>query len=75
MSGRPELLNPEGLRLDGRRPNELRVISSKLGQHSVADGSAFLEMGQTRVMCLVFGPHEVSTDAASLNGNSHEWLD
>ena len=53
-----DLLNPEGLRIDGRRPNELRRIECKLGVHSGADGSAFVQMGQTQVLCLVYGPHE-----------------
>jgi hypothetical protein len=48
-----------GLRVDGRRANELRKISAKLGVLGQADGSAYLEMGNTKVLAAVYGPHEV----------------
>eukprot|EP00614_Pseudopedinella_elastica_P023602 CAMPEP_0172637212 /NCGR_PEP_ID=MMETSP1068-20121228/207838_1 /TAXON_ID=35684 /ORGANISM="Pseudopedinella elastica, Strain CCMP716" /LENGTH=230 /DNA_ID=CAMNT_0013449803 /DNA_START=5 /DNA_END=694 /DNA_ORIENTATION=+ len=48
-----------GLRIDGRRAGEMRQIQIKLGLGGNHDGSAYLEMGQTRVMAQVFGPHEV----------------
>ena len=44
-----ELLSPEGLRQDGRRPRELRkldFVSDILGN---ADGSAVFELGNTKV--------------------------
>ncbi|KAL7749062.1 Exosome non-catalytic core component [Sorochytrium milnesiophthora] len=55
---RVEILSPEGLRVDGRRPNDLRKISSKVGVISLADGSAYLEMGNTKVLAAVYGPRE-----------------
>lgn len=59
MSGRREILSPEGLRLDGRRPGELRTLNSKLGCIPQADGSASLSMGNTRVIVTINGPREV----------------
>eukprot|EP01098_Paradermamoeba_levis_P008470 TRINITY_DN3512_c0_g1_i1.p1 TRINITY_DN3512_c0_g1~~TRINITY_DN3512_c0_g1_i1.p1 ORF type:complete len:245 (-),score=63.69 TRINITY_DN3512_c0_g1_i1:206-940(-) len=55
-----ELLSPEGLRTDGRRPNELRNIKCKLGILSKADGSAYYQQGNTKVIVAVYGPREVS---------------
>ncbi|XP_067005469.1 exosome complex component RRP41 [Anabrus simplex] len=53
------LLSDQGLRLDGRRPNELRKIRCKLGVFSQPDGSAYLEQGNTKVLAAVYGPHEI----------------
>ena len=48
-----------GLRVDGRRKSELRRIQCKLGNIQQADGSAFLEHGNTKVLATVYGPHDV----------------
>lgn len=54
-----ELYSPEGLRLDGRRWNELKSFSIKVGTHpNAADGSLYVQQGNTKVMCLVEGPVE-----------------
>ncbi|KAG0048536.1 Exosome complex component RRP41 [Gryganskiella cystojenkinii] len=55
---RVELLSPEGLRVDGRRPAELRKITSTTAVLSQADGSAYLEHGNTKVLAAVYGPRE-----------------
>lgn len=55
-----ELLSDQGLRLDGRRPDELRNIRCRLGVFSQADGSAYIEQGNTKVLATVYGPHQVS---------------
>ena len=55
----PELLNAEGRRIDGRRLDELRSISMKVGPLTRADGSAFVEWGENKVMAAVYGPREV----------------
>lgn len=47
------------LRADGRSPGEMRKMYCKLGVFSQADGSAYLEIGQTRVLAAVYGPHEI----------------
>lgn len=46
------------LRLDGRRWNELRRISAQISTQSASDGSSYLEMGNTKVLCTVTGPSE-----------------
>lgn len=48
-----------GLRVDGRRPPELRKLQCKLGVFQQADGSAFMEQGNTKVLATVYGPHDV----------------
>nr|CAG4641960.1 EOG090X0BHT [Eurycercus lamellatus] len=58
MSG-SEFLSDQGLRLDGRKPNELRRIRCSLGIFAQADGSAYLEQGNTKVLAAVYGPHEI----------------
>lgn len=54
-----EYVSPEGLRLDGRRPMEMRQIRAQIGAVSSADGSAVFEMGNTKVIAAVYGPREV----------------
>lgn len=44
-----EYISPEGLRLDGRRPKELRQLACQFGVLAKADGSATFEMGNTKV--------------------------
>ena len=48
-----------GLRLDGRRPSETRRIKGRFGLFDSVDGSAYLEMGNTKVVAAVYGPREV----------------
>ncbi|GBG88023.1 hypothetical protein CBR_g46394 [Chara braunii] len=54
-----EYVSPEGLRLDGRRPPELRQLRCEVGVLESADGSACFQMGNTKVMAVVYGPHEI----------------
>lgn len=56
-----DLLTDQGLRLDGRRANELRKIRCKLGVFDQPDGSAYLEQGNTKVLAAVYGPHQVGS--------------
>lgn len=44
------------LRLDGRRWNELRRLHAQVSTQAAADGSSYLEMGNTKVICTVTGP-------------------
>lgn len=46
------------LRVDGRRWNELRRLNAQIRTQAAADGSSYLEMGHTKVMCVVTGPTE-----------------
>ncbi|KAJ2802180.1 Exosome non-catalytic core component [Coemansia guatemalensis] len=70
---RQELLSPEGLRVDGRRANELRRILCRASVLNTADGSAYYEQGNTKVLVAVYGPREprfrgpVQHDLATIN--------
>lgn len=68
------------LRVDGRRWNELRRLHAQIRTQDAADGSSYLEMGHTKVMCVVTGPSEqqqqqrrgggqAQKDAAAVNVN------
>ena len=63
-------MSPEGLRVDGRRPDEIRKIRCKLGILTRADGSAYYEQGNTKVIAAIYGPREVLL-FSSLNLNLH----
>ncbi|KAI8823982.1 ribosomal protein S5 domain 2-type protein [Fimicolochytrium jonesii] len=73
MSSRVEIVSPEGLRVDGRRPLELRRVLTRIGVLSQADGSAYVEQGNTKVLAAVYGPREpvkrsgVQHDRAHMN--------
>lgn len=55
-------LYSEGLRVDGRRFDELRHFSCRLGTHAkAADGSSLVEMGTSQVVATVSGPQEPSS--------------
>ncbi|MCX6803302.1 MAG: exosome complex exonuclease Rrp41 [Candidatus Diapherotrites archaeon] len=45
-------------RVDGRKMDELRPLSIKVGVLPNAQGSAYLEWGQNKVYAAVFGPRE-----------------
>jgi len=53
-----ELINKQGLRIDGRRPDQLRPIKIEAGVLKQADGSAYLEWGGNKVLAAVYGPRE-----------------
>ncbi|PKS08349.1 hypothetical protein jhhlp_005293 [Lomentospora prolificans] len=59
------------LRVDGRRWNELRRLNGQIRTQHASDGSSYLEMGHTKVMCVVTGPHEAPRKGgASQSGNA-----
>ena len=58
---RSEFLSPEGLRVDGRRAGEIRRLRCRMGAQRQADGSAYVEQGNTKVLVTVRGPHEGSS--------------
>jgi hypothetical protein len=62
-----EYLSPEGLRIDGRRPKELRKIQCNLGIFSKADGSAYFQQGNTKAIAAVYGPREVFVKSKALH--------
>jgi exosome complex component RRP41 len=60
MNEKPEkLIDKKGLRLDGRKPDELRPIKLEVGIISNADGSAYIEQGKNKILAGVYGPREV----------------
>ena len=55
-----EILSLAGLRVDGRRPDELRTLRHSFGVNPEADGSVFYEQGLNKLIVNVHGPHEPS---------------
>lgn len=49
----------KGKRLDGRKPDEMRPVKMKVGVIPQADGSAEIEMGDTKAIAAVYGPKKV----------------
>lgn len=53
-----KFIDENGLRIDGRRPDELRHIKIEAGVLENADGSAYVEFGKNKVLAAVYGPRE-----------------
>jgi exosome complex component RRP41 len=53
-----KLLDENGRRVDGRRPDEMRPLKIEAGVLKRADGSAYVEMGQNKILAAVYGPRE-----------------
>ena len=67
MSEKPEkLINKKGLRLDGRKTDELRPLKIEVGILSNADGSAYIEHGKNKILAAAFGPREMHPKHLSL---------
>ncbi len=72
-----KLVSEEGIRIDGRRFDELRPLKIEIGVLDKSDGSAYVELGKTKVFAAVFGPKEVHPkhlalpDRAILNCRYH----
>ncbi|MEM7819238.1 MAG: exosome complex exonuclease Rrp41 [Candidatus Aenigmatarchaeota archaeon] len=54
-----EKLIKDGIRLDGRRFDEIRPIEAKVGVIKNADGSALFKLGNTVAVAGVYGPRKV----------------
>ncbi len=52
------LVDKKGLRLDGRKLDELRPVKMEVGVIPNADGSAYLEQGRNKILVGVYGPKE-----------------
>lgn len=65
--------SPSTCRADGRdAASDLRPCYVRMGPVSAASGSAFLEVGLTKVVCSVFGPRaNAAADGFSGRGNLH----
>ena len=60
MSKKSEkLIDKKGLRLDGRKADELRPVKLEVGVLSNADGSAYIEHGKNKILAGVYGPKEM----------------
>jgi exosome complex component RRP41 len=56
---KPEkLIDKKGIRIDGRKVDELRPVKMQVGVLPNADGSAYLEQGRNKVLVGVYGPKE-----------------
>ncbi|KAI7888109.1 ribosomal protein S5 domain 2-type protein [Mucor mucedo] len=62
------LLNSENKRLDDRGVEDVRPIFLKTGLVTQASGSAYIEVGNTKVTCAVYGPRQLKKAAFSRNG-------
>jgi len=49
----------DGIRIDGRKKDELRDIKIEVGVLKRADGSAYVEWGMNKVYVAVYGPREL----------------
>lgn len=59
MMEKHEKLIVDGKRLDGRGPEEMRPLKIQAGVLKRADGSAYVEMGNNKVLAAVYGPREL----------------
>ena len=56
---KPEkLIDKKGIRLDGRKLDELRPVKMEVGVIPNANGSAYLEQGKNKILVGVYGPKE-----------------
>jgi exosome complex component RRP41 len=53
-----KLIDKKGIRLDGRKLDELRPVKIEVGVLPNADGSAYLEQGKNKILVGVYGPKE-----------------
>lgn len=59
---RPALMDSTGKRADGREPGDLRKIRIDAGVLNRAEGSAYIEWGNNKVMVAVYGPRDAGSD-------------
>ncbi|QOJ78137.1 exosome complex exonuclease Rrp41 [Infirmifilum lucidum] len=55
-----KLLDENGRRVDGRLPDEMRRLRIEAGVLRNADGSAYVELGNNKVISAVYGPREAT---------------
>ena len=68
MNEKPEkLIDKKGIRLDGRKADELRPVKLQVGVLPNADGSAYVEHGKNKILVGVFGPREMHPKHLSLS--------
>jgi exosome complex component RRP41 len=64
------LINEQGIRLDGRKIDELRPVKIEVGILKNADGSAYIQFGKNKIMAAVYGPKEVHPKHSALPDRS-----
>eukprot|EP01080_Neovahlkampfia_damariscottae_P007099 gene7099-11262_t len=57
-----QILTKDGIRLDQRKPTQFRNVFVRCGMTKSARGSAYLELNNTKVMCTVYGPSNVTDE-------------
>ena len=53
-----KLVDKKGLRLDGRKLDEMRPVKMQVGVLPNADGSAYIEQGRNKILVGVYGPKD-----------------
>ncbi|PUA32116.1 MAG: exosome complex exonuclease Rrp41 [Candidatus Terraquivivens tikiterensis] len=66
QTARPKLIDENGRRLDGRGPTDLRPLRIEVSVLEKSDGSAYVELGKTKVFAAVYGPKEAHPKHLSL---------
>jgi exosome complex component RRP41 len=54
-----KLIDKNGIRVDGRKLDELRQVKLEVDVLGNADGSAYIEQGKNKILAAVYGPHEI----------------
>ncbi|MFQ6065179.1 MAG: exosome complex exonuclease Rrp41 [Candidatus Bathyarchaeia archaeon] len=54
-----KLIDKKGIRVDGRKLDELRPVKLEVCVLGNADGSAYIEQGKNKILAAVYGPHEI----------------
>lgn len=60
-----EVISPEGLRNDGRRAENSRSLLISKSLFTAADGSAFVKLGNTNVVAMVYTQSPAKTHTAT----------
>lgn len=66
MSEKRKLIDESGVRIDGRRFDEIRPIKLEIGLLANANGSTYIEQGKNKILAAVFGPREAHPKHLSL---------
>lgn len=53
-----KLIDEKGVRIDGRRLDQMRPVKLEVGVLDKADGSAYIEQGKNKILVGVYGPRE-----------------
>ncbi|MHA1167083.1 MAG: exosome complex exonuclease Rrp41 [Candidatus Hodarchaeales archaeon] len=69
--GKTQLISDQGLRTDGRKKDEMRPILLKVGVVDRADGSAYIEHGNNKIIVAVHGPREIHPKHLSISDRAN----